>query len=546
MPESISTQPDASDRADTAERGDTAVRAQQQTDCTAEPSGAASQRVRELPPPPKAFVGPQPRIRTDQSHPGGWRRWWNYVGRRLSSGCVVSFVLHLVLLLSLALLVQSVPAESTFSGLVSYANVPVPLIDGQGDRQLILPQPQPVLGGDLGMQQQVDVSRIDVPGDGWANPVDSRRAAAAETAQRPDWLLRTDAAVGGGLDGRGRDARPAMAREDGGTPASENAVERGLRWLAAHQRADGSWNFDHHKSLCRGQCGNPGSEASTTAATAMALLPFLGAGYTHTGGEHQEVVKRGLYYLAEQALITRHGHDFQHGSMYAQGLAAIALCEAYAMTGDSTLKPHAQGAIDFICYAQDLRGGGWRYTPGQPGDTTVTGWQLMGLKSGQMAGLRVPSPTIYLVRRFLDRVAADEGAQYGYLGPQPRNTTTAIGLLMRMYTGWRRGHPALYRGVRYLGQWGPSQTNLYYDYYATQVMRHWGGPEWQQWNVKMREHLVASQAAAGHESGSWHFKDPHGDKGGRLYSTAMAVMTLEVYYRYMPLYGRDAVDDGSF
>jgi hypothetical protein len=124
-----------------------------------------------------------------------------------------------------------------------------------------------------------------------------------------------------------------------------------------------------------------------------------------------------------------------------------------------------------------------------------------------------------------------------------QETTTAVGLLCRMYTGWNRGRPALYRGVDHLHKWGASQTNMYYDYYATQVLHHWQGPEWQAWNKPMRDYLVSTQAAESHEAGSWYFSDPYGDRGGRLYNTAMAIMILEVYYRHMPLYGEEAVHD---
>ena len=265
-------------------------------------------------------------------------------------------------------------------------------------------------------------------------------------------------------------------------------------------------------------------------------------------GEHRETVKKGVYYLKTRAKVTPHGIDLcDGGTMYAHGIATLAMCEAYGMTKDESLKDIAQGAIRYIVYAQDLRGGGWRYMPGMPGDTTVTGWQLMSLKSGQLAHLEVPSPTISRVERFLNSVQYDKGSRYGYQTPRMRapvqEATTAVGLLCRMYTGWHRDKPALYRGVGHLHHWGPSETNMYYDFYATQVLHHWEGPEWQAWNKKMREYLIATQASESHENGSWYFPDPLGDRGGRLYNTAMALMILEVYYRHMPLYGQQAVHD---
>lgn len=359
------------------------------------------------------------------------------------------------------------------------------------------------------------------------------------------WFRSVGEGVQGPLDGRSPDRR-TFAFDVGPTDKSEKTVARGLRWLQAHQRPNGSWSFNHQLGPCSGLCRDPGTVSSTTGATALALMPFLSAGHTHRSGEYQEVVRNGLYYLKGRMLQTSQGGDFQEGTMYAQGIAAIVLCEAAAMTGDKSLAETAQQAIDFIVYAQDKNGGGWRYTPGQPGDMTVTGWQLMAIKSGQMSYLRVPSETINRAIKFLDTNQADEGASYGYLGGTAEPTCTAVGLLCRMYTGWRREYPPLVRGVRSLSRLGPSKNDMYFNYYATQVLHHYGGPEWVEWNVPMRESLIASQASDGHESGSWFFEDTHqsGAKGGRLYNTCLAIMTLEVYYRYLPLYGTRAVSAG--
>jgi len=502
-----------------------------------------SLRVRVLPSPPKAArETTPPRLEIDDAHAPG-PRWWSPRGW---SAWGASLVFHFGLLLTLALIVESVRPGKMTPGLILNTSTADPpelvLEEGAGETLLLqaaqsfdeIPEPDLLSG----------MFSIAEPGESTPDRQPPQPSPFGTNPSEPiDWLMRTDGPTGGGLQGRSREARAALAGSGGGNELSERAVERGLRWLVAHQRQDGSWHFNHHKSICQGQCRNPGTETSTTAATALALLPFLGAGYTHTQGEYRQVVKDGLYYLTTRALATRHGTDLQEGTMYAQGLAAIALCEAYAMTGDSTLRPLAQATIDFIVYAQDSKGGGWRYTPGEPGDTTVTGWQLMGLKSGRLARLRVPTPTVSLVTRFLDGVQFDDGAQYGYMMPEARRTTTAIGLLCRMYTGWRRTRPALHRGVAYLSEWGPSEDDMYYNYYASQVMRHWGGSEWEKWNLRMRDYLIETQATTGHESGSWYFAGGHGDKGGRLYNTAMAIMILEVYYRYMPLYGAESVED---
>ena len=111
-----------------------------------------------------------------------------------------------------------------------------------------------------------------------------------------------------------------------------------------------------------------------------------------------------------------------------------------------------------------------------------------------------------------------------------------------MLTGWPRTSPRLAKGVAELDRAGPSPTDLYFNYYATQVMNHYDGPLWENWNATMRDQLVRDQASQGHEAGSWYYDHPHSKAGGRLYNTSMAIMTLEVYYRYMPLYEPSALD----
>jgi hypothetical protein len=114
---------------------------------------------------------------------------------------------------------------------------------------------------------------------------------------------------------------------------------------------------------------------------------------------------------------------------------------------------------------------------------------------------------------------------------------------MRMYLGWVRNDQNIGRGAMYLGNLGPSKTDMYFNYYATQVMHHRGTSEWDRWNRKMRDYLIETQSRSGHETGSWFFPDRHGDVAGRLYNTALCTMILEVYYRHMPLYGEQAVED---
>lgn len=346
-----------------------------------------------------------------------------------------------------------------------------------------------------------------------------------------------------------------MLARYGGSAESEKSVALALKWLADHQLQrgpkPGAWSFNH-TLLTREQSTGQGEFAeSTNAATAMALLPFLGAGQTHLEGQYKKTVKAGLASLISSMQVSNENglpvgswHE-KRGNMYSHSLATIVVCEAYAMTRDPDLLQPAQLALNYIINYQDPKGGGWRYTPKQAGDTSVVGWCLMGLKSGRMGNLSVPNATFMKANEFLDFVSTDNGAYYGYDRPRPeRNAAqTSIGLLCRMYMGWPQEHPGIKDGVAYLSSVGPRMDDLYYTYYSTQVMRHFGGETWTKWNARTRDLVIKEQVKEGTDAGSWEPKGSHSKPGGRLYQTALATMILEVYYRHLPLYSEKTVED---
>jgi len=461
----------------------------------------------------------------------------------------MSLLLHLSLVLILSWLVFAHPSDTPpglLSGFLEEAPIDDPLnletealVVATGGMSNAKAAPQ---GQAVGDAATISTALVRVPElVPWSTTGDRIEAPATETIDQP--LLQR----GGGLDGRSAGNRRQLALAGGGNAASEAAVERGLAWLAAHQWKDGGWRFDLEATpTCRGACRNSGNFESTTASTGLALLCFLGAGYTSQEGPYQESIARGLYYLSERMIFTSFGGDLRDGdagTMYAHAIATLALCEAYAMTGDENLAGPAQAAIDFIVNAQHEKGG-WRYFPGEPGDTTVTGWQIAALKSGLLANLKVPYDVWRKVSAFLDSVQREHGAAYGYQGKTGpmTSTTTAIGLFGRMLLGWPRDHRPLRKGMAGIAARKPSQNHMYFNYYATMILHHFGGKGWERWNVRMRDYLVKNQASAGHERGSWYFEEPHSHRGGRLYTTSMAIMTLEVYYRYMPLYQSAMID----
>ena len=169
-----------------------------------------------------------------------------------------------------------------------------------------------------------------------------------------------------------------------------------LNWLARHQLSSGAWGLASYKSRCQdGTCSGPGKAGERpVAATALALLPFLAAGQTHESrGPYKRTIAAGIKFLISTQ--NRNGGLYAGGGdMYDHGLAAIALSECYGMTGAKTLRAAAQSALNFIMESQDPKGGGWRDEPRTPGDTSVSGWQIMALKSGQMAYLAV-DPAVF-------------------------------------------------------------------------------------------------------------------------------------------------------
>ena len=472
---------------------------------------------------------------------------------RTAPAWAVSMLLHIVILLSMALIVQDPPKEEKPRVIVSSAPEVVEEFE-EFEEQPLEPQPEAQEVSDaVVLPDAAVVENVQVVSD--AADIDAAAVSveftdfSTETAASSD-LLASVGAIGGQAGGLGGRTDPKMrsklVQAGGGNAQSEAAVEAGIKWIINHQLPDGSWSFDFSKCpSCNGNCSHPGKIQDRGGATAMALLPMLGRGYTHKEGPYKKQFEAGVGFLAALA-VNGQGKAYEKGgNLYSQGLAGIALSETYAMTQDKRLAGPAQLALNYIMAAQDPVGGGWRYAPKQPGDTSAVGWQLMALKSGHMAFLQVSPLTIKKAVEFLNRVQQDEGSMYGYTDPGNAYGTSAVGLLCRMYLGWKKDNPALQRGVMRLAKKGPS-NDLYFDYYATQILHHVEGDAWVAWNTKMRDMLVKAQQKAGHAAGSWfeEFDKGHGpENGGRLYTTSMATMILEVYYRHLPLYGQQSVDE---
>ncbi len=339
-----------------------------------------------------------------------------------------------------------------------------------------------------------------------------------------------------------------LIKQNGGNEESERAVALGLSWLAKQQNVDGSWEFDQGSHKEQKAC-----------STGLALLPFLAAGQTHKdrNAKYQKTVAAAVAFLQKQCTVAGANAGRLSTDAYCNGIAALALIEAYAVTKDATLKPHAQAAINYIQKTQGPNGS-WGYTASTNGDTSIVGWQVQALHAAQHAGLVVDTRAVAKVVKFLDTTAKGEKkSMYGYTdsaGAAPGTALTAVGLLSRASVdNWTAATPGMADGVAGLMKNGPpaqgAVKNLYYYYYATQVVFRYEGEQWTTWNEGpkqadgtrkggMRDWLVSTQnkkAGDAVKQGSW---DPEagwlGQGCGRLGTTAVCVLQLEVYYRYLP------------
>jgi hypothetical protein len=347
--------------------------------------------------------------------------------------------------------------------------------------------------------------------------------------------------------------RADVAQSRGGTAATEAAVKAALKWLADNQDGDGRWNPRTHgagkeTNVLGRDRKNAGSQ-SDSAMTGLALLAFLASGHTHLDGPYHDDVRRGLEYLmrtqAADGSLAGQAAPFEF--MYCHAMAACALSEAYGMTHDARLREPVRKAVGYTLRAQDPIGGGWRYRPGDAGDTSQMGWQLMTLKSAELAGIPIPDSTRQGIIRYLQSVASGTyGGRAAYRpSEQPTRSMTAEALVCWQFLGLSRQNPACNEAGDFLLAELPndSNSNLYYWYYGTLAMYQLQGVHWQRWNDALREAVVSRQVKDGPQAGSWDTDDLWGGHGGRVYTTALATLTLEVYYRFLPLYAEVAPDD---
>ena len=568
--------------------------------------------------------------------PARWRELstaqilWRWATTRRNLGAFVSVFLHLILVLILASIALQVRVGTIGWTESGFAPEPSELdfVDEAGDSATAETTLETIPDVNETLDDAVEEMEQALAEETLRSLTDltAQNDGAAEAAPLAEVGESAPSEIGGGVPfysatgtTKARTAaarrRGAPGREGDVTDESGDAVERGFDWLARHQLPDGGWSFDLTADDSNGRgggcegCSNSAATSasvgghsylqklhpSRNAATAIALLPFLGAGYDHVKkNKYQTTVASGLRFLSYRAKRTENGIDFRDfapgadlvaaGSSYVQALAVITICEAFEMTGDEALRPLAEGGLELIVAGQ-LNDGGWRYLypgdvgfhPNVSGDTSVLGWQLMALKSGVSAGFALKPSIAYRVGNFLDTVMEKNGRSYRYMKSTDEDVskrwgTTAVGVLAREYVGATPGTPILDAGAERIADWIDDANsiwkkaakgsrgergktyfrgdrfihNLYFSYYAALALHHYGGELWSERFAKLRDFLVATQVRGGGlsaavgvddcERGSWLFYDVYMNDGGRLLNTALAVLILETPYRYLPMY----------
>ncbi len=346
--------------------------------------------------------------------------------------------------------------------------------------------------------------------------------------------------------------RPPPAPPHTYVKSNARPILMALDWISRHQSRDGSWSLQHYDKQCVDKsCTGVAEEESLSAATGFAVLPFLAAGQTHRNpGKYQRLISAGLYWLLSHQ---RPDGDLSAGArqqMYSHAIAAVVLCEEFNMTKEKPVGGAAQKAINFIEAAQDKQTGGWRYHPGEAGDTSVFGWQLMALQSAKLAGLKVDPGTLVAAQRWLAGVSingidGNRRGRYSYqAGIPPSPAISSVGLLCNQWLGADRQDLRVTGGVELLLANLPDENahDVISWFYASQALHNMDGRDWDTWRRKMRRLLVTTQSREGCAAGSWDPQRPAPDAwwggGGRLMVTSLSCLILELDYRYLPLFGR--------
>lgn len=340
--------------------------------------------------------------------------------------------------------------------------------------------------------------------------------------------------------------RVAQIEAGGGSAEIDDRVVRALRFMKETQAADGGWGRQNRAAM-----------------TGLSLLAYLAHCETPISPEFGDSCLKAIIFLTDRGSKNQGRLADNVGEKhwpYEQAIATYALAEAETFClalniNIPQLQEVVQQAGQLIIDSQHPSGG-WDYsyseTGNRGGDLSITGWQIQALKACKLTGIdfRNLKGSVRKALSYVGERQASDGG-FGYTG-----TSEASGIGVKSLTGvgmlsfqmWNKGSNAtVRRGAKYAlanmpFEWNGPDCDLYAHYYLAQAMFQRGGSDWEKYQAQIRDALMANQAA----DGSWpvpgggakpravaaRFADASAD--GRHYRTALAVLTLEVYYRYLP------------
>lgn len=376
------------------------------------------------------------------------------------------------------------------------------------------------------------------------------RTRAANLVAKLSSQGRSQFAVGGLYSARTSVKRMEIVEKGGGTTESEAAVAAGLNWLARHQADDGHW-ADHGKCEPGAPCPVQNfMRGAQFAETGLAILAFQSGGYYDFNGasnqqphaeRYADVVRRGLDWLVEHQDDDGRWFGPGHTGWYQHGIATFAMAEACAVAYANQHEPDprylyaAKRAIKFIEVHQ-YQQGGWQYEVDSThaGDTSVSGWQALALKSAVEAEIPVDPETLTRVKYFFEKCWNENTGETQYMPRYGSATplTTAVGLIVQHFIAKTPDSTIATKAAAFLApkaQTGIGRTGDFYTLYnGNLAMFLAGGDTWTNWNNAVRDEIIQRQEQNGCVRGSWN------DSYGRTLGTAWAVLALEVYYRYTP------------
>lgn len=465
-------------------------------------------------------------------------------------GPVGSVIVHIVIVGALLMFASAPPPEPPPEVEVNMMETKADVLEEVLKTEIEKVETPPVQEEITTEQPDVNVTTVstvdvpsDAPGTGGAGNSDGAGMGSGDPTLAAGFeiaMAKSPLVMKGLYSARTAGGRRGAISAFGGTKRGEDSVLRALRWFKAKQEADGSWKKSDSES--------------PIAMAGLALLTFLAHGETPSSPEFGQTVEKAMKYIVSNQDAKGYFGGKGGINAYQHAICTYAISEGFGLTKIMALKESMDKGIALLVTGQQELGGyDYQYFKKARWDLSVAGWQYQAMKAAKMAGCSHPNLDAAIEKglSFLTTVAYDpKRGGFGYSGEGPASANsspsmTSAGVLCMQLMG-KPTAPQVRSGLKFIEEmpieWvveppntakkndrGPNK--VYTWYYATQAKFQKGGKDWDSWNPRFTKVLVQSQIIEG-PLGHW----VGGDHGGAVYTTALACLMLEVYYRYLPTF----------